>query len=150
MASEQSHTNTGSKEKFAVRKIGRLRVLSAGGSGSIFLPTAILEATTPKGKGGTATMTKGDEAGNRLVHGSGLYEKHLTGLSKRSSLPDYNYFAPSVQCKFCGSDYMRFAVDGHCQRCQQRVEYILREARGPASSRTEAGLVAEREVFVNG
>ena len=33
----------------------------------------------------------------------------------------------SIQCLNCGSDYMRDAVNGNCQWCQQYVEYVLRE-----------------------
>ncbi len=31
------------------------------------------------------------------------------------------------QCQKCGSDYMKFSVDGFCQYCQQRCEFIMRE-----------------------
>lgn len=49
------------------------------------------------------------------------------GEIKAFSGSKYRHFPHSVQCLYCGSDYMRFAVDGYCQRCQQRAEYILRE-----------------------
>ena len=82
-------------------------------------------------------MTRNDEAGNRLAHGSGSNEKWLTGNQRRFFNSDYRFFAHSVQCRFCGSDNMRFAVNGHCQRCQQRVEYVLREH--PATERRAMG-----------
>lgn len=31
-----------------------------------------------------------------------------------------NEYLLAVQCKICSSDYMRFAIDGNCQRCLQR------------------------------
>ncbi len=31
------------------------------------------------------------------------------------------------QCVKCQSDYMKFSVNGFCQRCLQRVEFIIRE-----------------------
>ena len=34
-----------------------------------------------------------------------------------------------IRCIYCGSDYMRHAVNGYCQSCQQRVEFINRERR---------------------
>lgn len=36
-------------------------------------------------------------------------------------------FASRVQCRLCFSDYMVAAVDGICQRCQQRKEFLVRE-----------------------
>lgn len=39
----------------------------------------------------------------------------------------YNHKANVFQCKNCSSDYGRGAVNGFCQDCQQRAEYILRE-----------------------
>lgn len=39
------------------------------------------------------------------------------------------------QCRRCYSDYMKFSLEGYCQRCQQRVEYILRESKRQATSR---------------
>lgn len=78
-------------------------------------------------------MIKYQKAGYRLVHGSGSNEKHLTGKSKRFSAYDYKHFPHSVQCKYCGSDYMQFSVDGYCQRCQQRCEYAIRELNGRAA-----------------
>ncbi len=61
------------------------------------------------------------------LRGIGSKEKHLTGKSKRFLISDYKHFPHSVQCRHCGSDYMRYAVDGYCQRCQQKAEHVLRE-----------------------
>lgn len=72
-------------------------------------------------------MARSDEAGYRLAHGSGHNEKHLTGKSKGFFDSHYKHFPHSVQCHYCGSDYMRFSVNGYCQRCQQKAEYVLRE-----------------------
>jgi len=36
-------------------------------------------------------------------------------------------FLGSNQCKKCGSDYLRFALAGYCQRCLQRLEFVIRE-----------------------
>ena len=48
-------------------------------------------------------------------------------INHRQFVFNYTQNRNAVQCLKCGSDYMRFAVDGYCQNCQQRVEYILRE-----------------------
>lgn len=69
------------------------------------------------------------------LRGIGSSEKHLTGKSKRFFNADFStgleniasIFGRMIRCKFCGSDYMRFAVDGYCQRCQQLAEYVIRE-----------------------
>lgn len=54
-----------------------------------------------------------------------------TNLNRHSrkafSVPYGSPFGLGVQCRKCGSDYMRFSVDGYCQGCQQRVEYVIRE-----------------------
>lgn len=42
----------------------------------------------------------------------------------------YSHFSPSIQCKSCKSDYMRFAIEGYCQRCLQRFEHVNREHPG--------------------
>jgi len=41
----------------------------------------------------------------------------------------FNYKENNIfgQCVKCGSDYMKFAVGGFCQDCQQRCELIMRE-----------------------
>ena len=31
------------------------------------------------------------------------------------------------QCVKCGSDYLKYAVNGYCQKCLQRIEFIIRE-----------------------
>lgn len=52
---------------------------------------------------------------------------YLNGRSKLLSNFDYRTSQTLTQCKSCRSDYMRAAIDGYCQRCQQRVEHIIRE-----------------------
>jgi hypothetical protein len=37
------------------------------------------------------------------------------------------WYGRSSLCIVCGSDYMKFAVDGCCQSCQQRAEFSKRE-----------------------
>ncbi len=61
------------------------------------------------------------------LRGIGSKEKHLTGKSKRFISSNYTQFARIAQCKYCRSEYMRFAVNGYCQRCQQQAEYVIRE-----------------------
>ncbi|MBA4121184.1 MAG: hypothetical protein H0X72_01800 [Acidobacteria bacterium] len=41
----------------------------------------------------------------------------------------FNYKENKIfgQCVKCDSDYMKFAVGGFCQDCQQRCEFIMRE-----------------------
>jgi hypothetical protein len=52
---------------------------------------------------------------------------YLNGRSKLLSNSKYRASQTLTQCKKCRSDYMRAAVDGYCQRCQQREEFIIRE-----------------------
>ncbi len=61
------------------------------------------------------------------LRGIGSNENRLTDNQRRLFNAKYNPFPRSVQCQHCGSDYMRFAIDGYCQRCQQRAEYVIRE-----------------------
>lgn len=77
-------------------------------------------------------MARQDKAGYRLDHGSGSNEKWLTGNQRRFFNSDYTHFPLVVQCQYCGSDYMRFSVNGYCQRCQQRAEYVIRESPATA------------------
>ncbi len=52
----------------------------------------------------------------------------MNGVSDNaSSRLNYRPSWLTKQCTKCRSDYMKFAVDGFCQRCLQRVEFILRE-----------------------
>ncbi len=54
---------------------------------------------------------------------------HAGGIEKRFDVFHYRQFDRFGQskCRKCGSDYMRFSVDGYCQNCQQKVEFIVRE-----------------------
>jgi hypothetical protein len=53
---------------------------------------------------------------------------HLNHFQSDQTAPfHYMQKAPSKQCRNCRSDYMKFAVKGFCQHCQQRVEFIVRE-----------------------
>lgn len=53
---------------------------------------------------------------------------NLNGYSRKAFSVRYvSPFCDGVQCEKCGSDYMRFSVDGYCQGCQQLVEYVIRE-----------------------
>lgn len=58
---------------------------------------------------------------------AGSNEKWLTGNQQRTFTSNYKQFPNSVQCLKCSSDYMRFAVDGICQKCSQRSEHLMRE-----------------------
>ncbi len=53
------------------------------------------------------------------------------GKGKRFDVFNYKQFArfgQSIKCRKCQSDYMKFSsIDGYCQDCQQRVEFIIRE-----------------------
>jgi hypothetical protein len=55
---------------------------------------------------------------------------HAGGIEKRFDVFHYRQFhrfGQSIECRKCGSDYMRFSVGGYCQDCQQKVEFIVRE-----------------------
>lgn len=51
----------------------------------------------------------------------------LGGESKRLSNSNFRQNQSFSQCRRCRSDYMRFAEDGFCLDCQQKVEFIVRE-----------------------
>ncbi len=62
---------------------------------------------------------------------TGSYQNYFAG-GKNKSFDASNYslsahFGQSMKCQKCKSDYMKFAVDGFCQDCQQKVEFIVRE-----------------------
>lgn len=52
----------------------------------------------------------------------------------------YKKIVVEPQCKKCGSDYLRFSLNGYCQRCQQLAEHLRRE-------RTAKGVIVR---FQNG
>lgn len=60
---------------------------------------------------------------------SGSNEKLIkrAGLNNGFSVRNYNRFAIMNQCRLCGSDYLRFAIDNVCLDCQQRTEFVIRE-----------------------
>jgi len=65
------------------------------------------------------------------------------GDKKRSGFSNYRYsarFGQSVKCSQCHSDYMKFSVNGFCQDCIQRVEYIVREFPHIARSARQEGV----------
>lgn len=51
----------------------------------------------------------------------------LNGNQKGLTVFNSNKNKPCGQCVQCRSDYMKFAVNGYCQYCLQKVEYIVRE-----------------------
>lgn len=51
----------------------------------------------------------------------------LSGNQKSFQSFDFKWKRRSGQCLKCNSDYMRFAIDGWCQNCLQRIEFIVRE-----------------------
>lgn len=69
-------------------------------------------------------------------------EKHSTTKSKGFLYADYRPLLRMNQCEHCASDYMRFAVNGYCQWCQQRAEYVIRER--PATTRRVQGRGTDR------
>ena len=66
----------------------------------------------------------------------GLFENqnqiNAGGINKRfdvSNLSRFARFGQSIKCRKCSSDYMKFAVDGYCQDCQQKVLPSLQSTR---------------------
>jgi predicted amidophosphoribosyltransferase len=51
----------------------------------------------------------------------------LNNLFKAFFSFDNNKNNTNKQCIRCKSDYMRYSIDGYCQDCIQRVEYVNRE-----------------------
>lgn len=64
---------------------------------------------------------------------TGSNQKQFTnagGTGKRFDLFYYRQFARCgqfIKCRRCSSDYMKFSLDGYCQNCQQKVEFVVRE-----------------------
>jgi hypothetical protein len=63
------------------------------------------------------------------LRGVGSFEKRLTRQSKRFFVPEYTQFSTVLQCEKCRSDYMRFSLEGICQRCLQRHEHESKAKR---------------------
>jgi predicted Zn-ribbon and HTH transcriptional regulator len=61
--------------------------------------------------------------------------RHQTSFSNKQ----YRAYWRISQCKNCGSDFMRWAVDGYCQDCQQNVEFIVRERSYAMKTATTGG-----------
>ena len=53
------------------------------------------------------------------------------GKSKNFDFLNFRRKPDSMQCKNCGSDYMRYEKDGFCQDCQQKAEFVFREKLSP-------------------
>ena len=79
-------------------------------------------------------------AGNRLTNGFGPNQKWLTGNQRNSKIPDYKECPHLVQCQRWHSDYMSFSVDGYCQRCQQRTEFVIRKRPTTIRKAVEEGV----------
>jgi hypothetical protein len=86
-------------------------------------------------------MSRNERAG---LGGTGSNEKRSNTMLNKFFSSDYKSFSGKSQCMHCRSDYMRFAVDGFCQGCQQRAEFVLREH--PAVARR----AETDEIVVNG
>ncbi len=69
------------------------------------------------------------------------FQNHLiAGSNQRDFNFDFKKRFKARQCFKCQSDYMKFSVEGVCQSCLQRIEFIIRE-RPPIrrSNRQEGG-----------
>lgn len=60
----------------------------------------------------------------------GQKKTRFDAYQNRFTSQNYTSNPRASQCTFCQSDYMNFAVNGCCQRCQQRCEYVVRERSG--------------------
>lgn len=67
---------------------------------------------------------KADALATRI--GSNPFD-YLQGNQKAFSTLDCRKNQPFGQCVKCLSDYMKFSVNGYCQRCLQKIEFIVRE-----------------------
>jgi len=72
-------------------------------------------------------MNKYEEAGHRLAHGSGPIENSTRVNRKGYFGNNCRLFGLQIQCRKCGSDFMKAALDGLCQDCLQRAEFVIRE-----------------------
>ena len=52
---------------------------------------------------------------------------YINGANQRLSRLNFSQNKPFGQCQKCDSDYMRFAINNICQKCLQKVEFIVRE-----------------------
>jgi hypothetical protein len=74
-------------------------------------------------------MTTNKKADTRCngVGSDAKTSSYFTGNRIKFSGSNYREQIADFQCAKCRSDYMKFAVNKICQRCQQRVEYIIRK-----------------------
>jgi len=66
-------------------------------------------------------------------NGIGSKKTEFAGEQKRSLYQNYKAFGTKIQCKHCGSDHMRAAIEGLCQSCLQEAEHLFRQ-QGQISS----------------
>ena len=57
----------------------------------------------------------------------------------------FDNYGQSARCRKCKSDYMKFSLNGYCQNCIQKVEFIVREypnvARDARNQKAEVAAV---------
>ncbi len=58
---------------------------------------------------------------------------------KTFSKRNYSQYASGFQCIKCRSEYMKFATNGYCQRCQQLMEHLNRERLNISGPKTTGG-----------
>ena len=69
----------------------------------------------------------GQEKARVTSSGSNQKFNNAGGTIKRFDVFNFRGIATLRQCTKCGSDYLRFAVNGFCQDCLQRAEFVVRE-----------------------
>jgi hypothetical protein len=74
--------------------------------------------------------------------GSNQNNNFAGGINKGFDVFNYKKNTASGQCRNCGSDDNRFAIDSICIRCQQKVEYIVREHPGVLKNLNHVPLVS--------
>lgn len=47
--------------------------------------------------------------------------------NQKISAFDFRRIRSSSQCFSCGGDYLKYSVNGYCQDCLQKIEFIKRE-----------------------
>jgi hypothetical protein len=56
-----------------------------------------------------------------------INQSNLTTNQKSLVQSNFRRSHISSQCIRCNSDYMKFSVNGFCQNCQQKAEFVKRE-----------------------
>lgn len=108
MANVEGNAHSGTKERLAVREIGRIRLLQARGLGGSFLPAAKLGKGEAKHER-RARQMRAKEKAEAINYG---LKTNLNGHSRRAfSVSDFTAKHSQAQCPNCFNLELRLALE---------------------------------------